>query len=147
MCYETCVPLDAQPLGSFDRLASPVLGVALGIGAAFAATSLMELSRTLAERYRGRWFAGNGRDLFHVAAAFVLALAFRASGLPSSMAFLVAATTALFPLLLIDTLPSRRRDRVAVLLALFLLGSAPTVLEPRSITDALNALTAALFRT
>ncbi len=139
------MPLDAQPLGHFDSWVVPGAGLLLGLLAVLAATSLLELSRTLAERYRGRWFAGNGRDLFHAGAVGALGLSFRAGGLPSAMALFSAATAALFPLLLIDQLPGRRRDRVGLLLALFALGAAPVVLEPRSIVAALNSLARALF--
>ena len=61
-----------EPLGSFDRLVEPLAGLALGALAVLAATALLELSRTLAETYRGRWYAGNGRDVFHAAAAVAM---------------------------------------------------------------------------
>src|SRR5260221_282965 len=62
-----------EPLGSFDRLVPPALGLALGTLAVLAATALLELSRSMAEKYRGRWFAGNGPDRFHAGAAAVIA--------------------------------------------------------------------------
>jgi hypothetical protein len=62
-----------EPLGAFDPLVVPVTGLLLGALGVLTAAALLELSRTLAETYKGRWFAGNGRDVFHVAAVGVLA--------------------------------------------------------------------------
>jgi hypothetical protein len=134
-----------EPLGSYDPLAAPPAGLALGALGVLSATALFELSRTLAERYKGRWFAGNGRDVFHVAAVGVLASALFVNGLPPAMACFAAATAAVVPLLVIDSLPSRRPRRVALLLALVTLAAAPPLLEPRSIVDACNAMARALF--
>jgi len=134
-----------EPLGSFDRVVEPTTGLALGVLAVLAATALLELSRTLAEAYRGRWFAGNGRDLFHAAAALVLTAAMLANGLPAALAALVAAVLITLPLLLLDSLPEQRRPRVALLFALVGLGAAPPLLEPRSIVNAANALARLLF--
>jgi len=139
------VPVDAKLLGDFDSWLGPASGIVCGALAVIAAAGLLELSRTLAERYRGRWFAGNGRDLFHAGAVFVLGLSFRASGLPSAMAFLTAATAALCPLLFIDQLPSERPKRVGSLLGLFALSAAPILVEPRQVFLALNALARSLF--
>src|SRR3954452_16075960 len=69
-----------EPLGAYQRMVSAPMGIALGMLAVLSATALLELSRSLAEKYRGRWFAGNGRDVFHVAAAGVLAPALAVNG-------------------------------------------------------------------
>ena len=134
-----------EPLGSFDRVVEPTTGLALGALAVLAATALLELSRTLAEAYRGRWFAGNGRDLFHAGSALVLTAAMLANGLSPALAALVAALLLTLPLLLLDSLPERRAPRVAMLFALVGLGAAPPLLEPRSIVHAANALARLLF--
>jgi hypothetical protein len=134
-----------EPLGSFDRIVQPAVGFALGALAVFAATALLELSRTLAETYRGRWFAGNGRDVFHAGAAIVLTVALLANGLPPALAALVAATVLTLPLLFLDSLPSQRPPRVAMLFALLGLAAAPPLLEPRSIVQAANAVARLLF--
>jgi len=134
-----------EPLGSFDRLVEPLAGLALGALAVLAATALLELSRTLAETYRGRWYAGNGRDVFHAAAAVALAAALTANGLPPPLACMGAATALLLPLLLLDALPARRPPRVALLLALLGLAAAPPILEPASIVDAANRVARLLF--
>jgi hypothetical protein len=135
-----------EPLGAYERLVAPSTGVALGALAVLSAAALLELSHTLAERYRGRWFAGNGRDVFHVAAVGVLASTLLANGLPPALACFAAATVAIIPLLFLDSLPARRPARVAFLLALIALAAAPLLLEPRSIVDACNAMARALFR-
>jgi hypothetical protein len=134
-----------EPLGSYDRLVAPSTGIALGALGVLSATALFELSRTLAETYKGRWFAGNGRDVFHVAAVGVLASALFVNGLPPALACFAAATAAVFPLLILDSLPARRPVRVAFLLALVALATAPPLLEPRSIVDACNAMARILF--
>jgi hypothetical protein len=134
-----------EPLGSFKRLVPPLPGLLLGALAVFAATALLELSRSLAEMFRGRWFAGNGRDLFHVLAAFVSAAALFVNGFPPALACLWAASLLVVPLLLLDSLPSRRPVRTALLFALLGLAAAPALLEPRSIVQAANALARALF--
>jgi hypothetical protein len=135
-----------EPLGTFDRFVEPSTGLALGALAIVSAAALLELSRTLAERYKGRWFAGNGRDIFHVAAVGVIFSALRANGLPPALAAFAAATIAILPLLFLDSLPARRPVRVAFLLALFALAAAPPMLEPRSIVDACNSIARQLFR-
>jgi len=134
-----------EPLGSFARMVEPGAGLALGALAVLAATALLELSRTLAETYRGRWFAGNGRDVFHAGAALVLAGALLANGLPPALAVLLSATALMLPLLLLDSLPARRQPRAAMLLALVAFGTAPPLLEPQSIIDAANAMARLLF--
>jgi len=134
-----------EPLGSYDRLVAPSTGIALGALGVLSATALFELSRTLAETYKGRWFAGNGRDVFHVAAVGVLASALFVNGLPPALACFAAATAAVFPLLILDSLPARRPVRVAFLLALVALAAAPPLLEPRSIVGACNAMARILF--
>jgi hypothetical protein len=134
-----------EPLGSFEPVVEPTIGLALGALAVLAATALLELSRTLAEAYRGRWFAGNGRDLFHAASALVLTAAMLANGLPPALAALVAAVLLTLPLLLLDSLSERRGPRVAMLFALVGLGAAPPLLEPKSIVHAANTLAQLLF--
>jgi hypothetical protein len=134
-----------EPLGSYDPLVAPSTGIALGALGVLSATALLELSRTLAETYKGRWFAGNGRDVFHVAAVGVLASALFVDGLPPALACFAAATAAVFPLLILDSLPARRPPRVGFLLALVALAAAPPLLEPRSIVDACNAMARILF--
>jgi hypothetical protein len=136
-----------EPLGSYERVLSPAVSLTIGAVAVVSAAALMELSRTLAETYKGRWFAGNGRDVFHVAVAGVLASAFLANGLPAALAWLGAATVAIAPLLLVDELPAQRPARVLLLLALFALGSAPPLLEPVSIVETCNTMARALFKT
>ncbi|HZX96853.1 MAG TPA: hypothetical protein VFE90_20200, partial [Myxococcales bacterium] len=74
------------------RPIDPETGLLLGALGILCATGLLELSRTLAEAYRGRWFAGNGRDLFHAGAAVVMAAALFANGLPPGLAALAAAS-------------------------------------------------------
>jgi len=77
-----------DPLGSFDRAVKPAVALVLGTLAVLAATALLELSRTLAETYRGPLVRRNGRDVFHAAAALVLATALLANGLPPALAAL-----------------------------------------------------------
>src|SRR5919201_400963 len=107
-----------EPLGSFERIVEPAAGVALGVLAVLVASALLELSRTLAETYRGRWFAGNGRDVFHAAAALAMAFALFANGLPPALAAFASATVLMIPLLILDSLPARRPPRAAMLFAL-----------------------------
>ncbi len=106
---------------------------------------LFELSRTLAEVARGRWYAGNGRDVFHAGAVAALGVAYFLNGLPPALALVMAATVAIGPLLLIDALPERRR-RVPLLVAILVLGSAPALVDPARVVDAGNALARVLFR-
>jgi hypothetical protein len=134
-----------EPFGRYDREVSAAAGLLAGAVAVLAATLLLELSRSLAERYRGRWYAGNGRAVVHVGAAAVLALAFALNGLPGALAFAAAATASMAPLLLLDDLPPRRPARVGALLALFAAGSAPAIAIPRSLLAAANAIARALF--
>lgn len=134
-----------EPLGRFEPVMEPTAALALGLLAVFAATALLELSRTLAEAYRGRWFAGNGRDVFHAAALVVVAAALLANGLPPALAALAAASLLLLPLFFLDSLPARRPARVTLLLALVGLAAAPPLLEPRSIVQAANAVARLLF--
>jgi len=129
-----------------DAAAPSVAGLASGALAVAAATFLLELSRTLAERARGRWYAGNGRDVFHAGAVAVLTAAFAFNGLPPAIAFLAGATVSIAPRLILDDLPSKRGPRVAVLFALFAIASAPAVVDPRSIETAVDAVARALFR-
>ena len=129
-----------------DAAAPTVAGLASGALAVVAATFLLELSRTLAERARGRWYAGNGRDVFHAGAVAVLTGAFALNGLPPAIAFLAAATVSIAPLLILDDLPPRRGPRVAVLFALFALASAPALVDPGSIETTVYAVARTLFR-
>ena len=134
-----------EPLGTFEPVMGAAPALALGVLGIALATALLELSRTLAEAYRGRWFAGNGRDVFHAAALLVVAAALFANGLPPVLAALAAASLLLLPLFFLDALPPRRPARVAMLLALVGLAAAPPLLEPRSIVSAANAVARLLF--
>jgi len=133
-----------EPLGSYHAWLPLGPGLAAGALAVVVAAGLFELSRTLAEVARGRWYAGNGRDVFHAGAVAVLAAAYFLNGLPPALAFVMAAVVAAVPLLLIDELPDRRR-RLPLLLAVLALGSAPALLDARTVVDASNALAHALF--
>src|SRR6266480_1776935 len=129
-----------ESLGSYDPLVAPATGLALGALGVLSATALFELSRTLAETYKGRWFAGNGRDVFHTGAALAIAAALFANGLPPALAALASATVLMLPLLTLDSLPARRPPRAAMLFALVGIAAAPPLLEPLSIVQAANAL-------
>jgi hypothetical protein len=133
-----------EPLGTYHARLPLGPGLAVGAVAVIVAAGLFELSRTLAEIARGRWYAGNGRDVFHAAAVAVLAAAYFLNGLPPALAFVMAALVAAVPLLLIDELPDRRR-RLPLLLAVLALGSSPALLDPPAVVDASNALARALF--
>ncbi|MGZ6142075.1 MAG: hypothetical protein ACXWLM_01995 [Myxococcales bacterium] len=135
-----------EPLGAYEQSLAPPLALAIGACAVLTATALLELSRTLAEKYRGRWFAGNGRDVFHVAAAGVIASALLLNGLPPALACLAATSLLMLPLLFLDSLPARRHPRIALLLGLVGLAAAPPLLEPQSIVDTANLLARFLFR-
>jgi len=111
--------VDPQPLGAYLPTTTPALAIACAALAVAAAALLLELSRTLAERARGRWYAGNGRDVFHVAAAVALALALFVAGHPPALCGFAAAAVCSPGLLALDGLPARRRTRVGLLLALF----------------------------
>jgi hypothetical protein len=129
-----------------DAAAPSTAGLASGALAVAAATFLLELSRTLAERAKGRWYAGNGRDVFHGGAVAVLTAAFAVNGLQPAIAFFAATTVSIAPLLVLDLLSPRRGTRIATLFALFALGSAPALVDPRSIGETVNAVARALFR-
>src|SRR4051812_35340070 len=118
-----------EPLGTYERLVDPLPGLALGLLAVGAAAALLELSRSLAETFRGRWFAGNGRDLFHALAAFVIGAAVFVNGLPPALSCAWAAFALTVPLLLLDSLPQRRPGRAAVLLGLVAVAAAPALLD------------------
>ena len=133
-----------EPLGSYHAWLPLGPGLAAGALAVVVAAGLFELSRTLAEIARGRWYAGNGRDVFHAGAVAALGAAYFLNGLPPALAFVMAAVVAAIPLLLIDELPDRRR-RLPLLLAVLALGSAPALLDARTVVDASNALAHALF--
>jgi hypothetical protein len=134
-----------EPLGTYARFLPLSLGLAIGALAVLCAAALLELSRTMAETYRGRWFAGNGRDIFHVAAAAVIACALIANGLPPALSCVVATTLLMLPLLFLDSLPARRPARLGLLLALVGLAAAPPLLEPQSIVETANAVARLLF--
>ena len=134
-----------EPLGSYSPILEAPLGLLFSVSAVLTASALLELSRTLAEKYRGRWFAGNGRDLFHVSAVGVVASGLFANGLPLALACLVAATVCAAPLLLIDGLPGSRRERLLLLLLLFGVASTPAVVAPRAVVAACNAIATRLF--
>ena len=133
-----------EPLGSYERWLPPGLGLAAGALAVLVGAGLFELSRTLAEVARGRWYAGNGRDVFHAGAVAVLGTAYLVNGLPPALAFVMAATVAIPPLLLIDEVPDRAR-RLPLFLALLALGSAPALVDAPRVVAATNALARALF--
>jgi hypothetical protein len=133
-----------EPLGKFERWLPLGPGLAIGAVAVLLAAGLFELSRTLAQVARGRWYAGNGRDVFHAAAVAALGAAYFVNGLPPALAFVMAAVVAALPLLFIDAVPDRRR-RLPLLLAVVALGSAPALLDAPTIVDASNALARALF--
>src|SRR5712671_2654343 len=133
-----------EPLGSYARRLPPGAGLAVGAVAVLLGAGLFELSRTLAEVARGRWYAGNGRDVFHAAAVAALGAAYFANGLPPAVALVVAATVSIPPLLLIDELPDRGR-RLPLFLALLALGSAPALFDAPQVVAATNALARALF--
>lgn len=134
-----------QPLGSLRPLVDPDLGLLLGGLAVVCAAGLLELSRTLAETYRGRWFAGNGRDVFHVAAVLAMAGALLANGFQPALAALAAASLLMFPLLFLDSLPTRRPVRFLMLLGLVGVAAAPPLLEPGSIVQLANVVARLLF--
>ena len=134
-----------EPLGSYSPILEAPLGLIFGALAVLSAAALLELSRTLAEAYRGRWFAGNGRDLFHVGGVGVVGAGLFANGFPLPVACLLAATICAAPLLLIDALPGPRRKRLALLVALLALGSVPPLVAPRPVAAACNALARVLF--
>ncbi len=134
-----------QPLGSLRPLVDPDLGLVLGGLAVACAAGLLELSRTLAETYRGRWFAGNGRDVFHAAAALAIAAALLANGFEPALAALAAASLLMLPLLFLDSLPPRRSVRFVMLLGLVGVAAAPPLLEPASIVRVANAVARLLF--
>ena len=136
--------ISVEPLGSYARRLAPGPGLAAGIVAIVLGVGLFELSRTLAEVARGRWYAGNGRDVFHAAAVAVLGTADFLNGLPPALAFLMAAIVSIPPLLLIDEVQGRRR-RLPLFLALLAVGSAPVVIDPAALVSASNALARALF--
>lgn len=137
--------MDPRPLGEVVRRTSPPLALALAFGAALLAALLLELSRTLAERARGRWYAGNGRDLFHAGAAAALFAALVAAGLPLPLGAVGAAAICALPLLALDHLPARRKVRLALLLAFFAAALCPPVLAPRAMAEMGNALARAAF--
>jgi hypothetical protein len=133
-----------EPLGSYHRWLPLGSGLAAGALAVVVAAGLFELSRTLAEIARGRWYAGNGRDVFHAGAVAVLWAAYAANGLPPALAFVMAALVVAVPLLIVDEVPDRRR-RLPVLVAVLAIGSAPALLDARAIVEAGNALARAVF--
>jgi hypothetical protein len=133
-----------EPLGSYERWLTPGVGLAAGALAVLVGAGLFELSHTLAEVARGRWYAGNGRDVFHGAAVAALGTAYFVNGLPPALAFVMAATVSIPPLLLIDEVPDRGR-RLPLFLALLALGSAPALVDGPRVVAATNALARALF--
>src|SRR5258708_32723703 len=75
---------------------------------ALTAALLLELSRTLAERARGRWYAGNGRDAFHAGAVAALFAGLFAAGLPLALCGAAAAGICAPPLLGLAHRPGTR---------------------------------------
>ncbi|HXN55519.1 MAG TPA: hypothetical protein VN874_04570 [Myxococcales bacterium] len=137
--------MDPEPLGAYLPRTSTAVAFASAALATVTAALLLELSHTLAERARGRWYAGNGRDVFHVAAALALAVALFVAGHPPALCGFAAAAVCAPSLLALDGLPARRRTRVGLLLAIFALGMAAPVLAPRQVVDGANALARAAF--
>jgi hypothetical protein len=123
------------------------MGLALLLAAltALVAALLLELSRTLAERARGRWYAGNGRDIFHAGAVAALFGGLFAVGLPLALCGAAAAVICAPPLLVLDNLPRRRAVRLGALVAMVVLALGPAVLAPRAMADAANALARVAF--
>ena len=134
-----------EPLGSYQPRLPPGAGFAVLALAVLLGTGLFELSRTLAEVARGRWYAGNGRDVFHAGAVAALGVAYFVNGVPPALAFVLAATVSIPPLLLIDEVPDRGR-RVSLFLAILALGSAPALVDGPRVVAATNALARVLFR-
>jgi hypothetical protein len=135
---------DVERSFGHDAAAPDVAGLASGALAVVAATFLLELSRTLAERARGRWYAGNGRDVFHAGAAGVMAGALFLNGLPAALAFAVAGTASMVPLMVLDWIHEQRK-RVTVLLAAVGAGMLPALAAPQLTVEVGNALARALF--
>ncbi len=133
-----------EPLGSFEERTAPLAGALLLALAAVGATLLFELSRALARRYQGRWFAGNGRDVFHLGAAVVMAAALFACGLPPPLAFAVAGSAAMIPLLVLDSIEARRA-RLAAIFAAIAAVLLPTAVAPSAVVRAGNAAARALL--
>lgn len=141
----TRAAVDPRPLGEVVRRTPVTVALALAGGAALLSTLLLELSRTLAERARGRWYAGNGRDLFHAGAAAALFAALAAAGLPLPLAAVCAAAICALPLLALDDLPRLRKVRLALLFAFFAAALCPPVLDPQAVADLGNAVARAAF--
>ncbi len=134
----------AEPLGGYEPWVGRSAGVALGALAILFATLLFELSRQLADRHRGRWYAGNGRDVFHAGAAFSLAGALFLGGVPLPVAFAVAGSASVVPLAVLDAI-GKQKTRMAVMLAAIFLAVAPVLIVPREVVHATNAAARALF--
>jgi hypothetical protein len=137
--------VNSESLGAYLPRTSTAVAIGCAALAIVIATLLLELSRTLAERARGRWYAGNGRDVFHVAAALVVAVALFVAGHPPALCGFLGAAICAPSLLALDGLPARRRARVALLCAIFALGMAAPVFAPRAVADGANALARAAF--
>lgn len=133
-----------EPLGGYQPWVSRITGFVLGVVAAVVAAGLFELSRQLADRHKGRWYAGNGRDVFHAGAAAVMAGALFLNGLPPALAFAVAGTAATVPLMVLDWIHVQR-TRLAVLLAAVSAGMLPALAAPQTAVEVGNALARALF--
>src|SRR5207302_4232718 len=110
-----------EPLGGYEPWVSRPAGLALGLAAATAAAALFELSRQLADRFKGRWYAGNGRDVFHAGGVLALSAALFLNGLPPALAFAVGSSASIVPLMALDWIGARRA-RMLVLLGAVLLG-------------------------
>ena len=133
-----------EPLGCYQPWVSRAGGVVAGLFAAVAAAALFELSRQLADKHKGRWYAGNGRDVFHAGAAFVVAGALVLNGLPTALAFAVAATAAVVPLMVLDWIDVQKRRLLVVLVAVTA-AILPVLIAPKSAVDAGNAMARKLF--
>ena len=133
-----------EPLGFYQPWVSRGLGLGVGLFAAVAAASLFELSRQLADKHKGRWYAGNGRDVFHAGAAVVVAGALVLNGLPTALAFALAATSAIVPLMVLDWIAAQR-TRLVVLLVSVAAAMLPALIAPKAAVDAGNAVARTLF--
>ena len=136
--------MEMEPLGVYHQEISATAGMALGALAVVGAALLFELSRNLAEQHKGRWYAGNGRDVFHFAAALVLATALFINGLPPPLACALAGSASVVPLMVLDWIAPRRR-RVAVLLVSLAVALSPAVIAPAAVVRAGNAVALALL--
>lgn len=137
--------MNRPTLGDLGPIPGELVRLLVWSLAAAVCTVCLEISRTLAEHGRGRWWAGNGRDVFHLASGATLAIALGLTGFPPALALVLSATVHIPPLLFIDWLPPVRTRRLAALFAAFALGAAPAFLAPAALAAASDACARALF--